>query len=163
MTNKVNRIVSLIIGSTIIIMLAINIFIVSTYATLTTSHPLENLRGVTVDPISTESPHIIFKGKYDRGIECTLEGFTVLLINTGNKDTLMLNHQHLAISPEPDTGPGRDIDIKFALHTPKSIYAGKWATQFTGSYVCRNGIFTDHKTVLVRVKPFEVYDASASN
>jgi len=161
MGNKQTSIFNVILASIIIIMLAINIFIVSTYAKLTSSHPLHNIREVSVDPISTESPHIVFTGKYDRAIMCTLNGFTVLLINTSTQDTLMLNQKHLAIAPDPDTGPGKDIDIKFALHTPKAIYAGHWATQFTGSYSCHNGMFTDQKTVLVKTKPFEVYDASA--
>ena len=162
MGQKRTSIFNVVLASIIIVMLAINIFIVCTYAKLTSSHPLQNIREVTVDPINTESPHIVFRGKYDRAIMCTLKGFTVLLINTSNQDTLMLNHNHLAISPEPNTGPGKDIDIKFALHTPKAIYAGHWATQFTGSYSCSNGMFTDQKTVLVKTKPFEVYDASVT-
>lgn len=157
MLGKHTSILNMILGITIIVMLSINVFIVFTYAKLTSSDPLQNLRGVVVDPISTEDPHIVFKGHYDRHVSCTLQHFTVLLINAQNSDTLMLTEDHLAISPDPDTGPGHNIEIKFALHTPKALYAGKWKPQFTGSYICKKGIFTDHKTVVVKVADFNVH------
>lgn len=157
MLGKVNNTINLIIGSTIIIMLAINIFIVYTYASLTSSHPLENIRGVVVEPINTTDPHLTFKGQFDRNVKCTLIDFTVLLINDETKDTLMLTKQHLAVSPDPDLGPGEGIDIKFALKTPKAIYAGVWQPQFTGLYNCSKGIFTDQKTVVVTANKFNVY------
>lgn len=159
MLGKPINIINLVIGSTIIIMLAINIFIVYTYAALTSSNPLENLRGVEVEPINTTDPHLIFKGQFDRSVKCTLQDFTVLLINDETNDTLMLTKQHLAVSPDPDIGPGENIDINFALNTPKAIYAGSWRPQFTGLYNCTKGIFTDQKTVVVTANPFNVYGA----
>lgn len=157
---KTFNLLNSIIAMSLCIMFAINTYIIFTYAKLQAAQPLENLRSVAVEPIFTNSDHIVFHGKYDREVSCTLLSFHMTFTNVSTGDTLMLDESHIVKQPKPDTGPGKEILINFSLKNPKAIYEGKWRPVFTGNYTCKNGIFHDYKTTVVRIDPLTVMAAN---
>jgi hypothetical protein len=127
-----------------------------TYAKLQMSHPLENIRAVVVEPVFVEQDLLEFTGTFDRDVSCTLQHFRLDLTNMITGDVIVLNENHLARTPAPDTGPGKDLAIEFALIMPGTIYPGRWQPEFRGAYVCRYGIFTAFKREQISINSFVI-------
>lgn len=131
---------------------------VHTYVKLSTSSPLENIRAVVVEPVYIDQELLEFSGTFDRSVSCTLLDFRLDLTNMDTGDVIGLNKNHLARSPAPNTGPGKNLEIQFALLMPNTIYPGRWQPTFDGSYICNNGIFTAHKNSHVTITSFVITD-----
>lgn len=128
------------------------------YARLQVAKPLENIRAVVVEPVYVDQELLEFTGTFDRDVSCTLHHFRLDLTNMSTGDVITLNENHLARVPPPDTGPGKDLEIEFALVMPGTIYPGRWQPEFRGAYVCRYGIFTAFKREQVTVRSFSITD-----
>ena len=85
--------------------------------------------------------------------------FTFQLRNLETKDIIILKPEHLARAPISSMSPAKNIDVNFALHIPTNLYAGTWTPTFSGSYICKNGIFTQNKHQTIAVDSFEVINS----
>lgn len=130
-----------------------------TYAHLQMASPLKNIRAVVVEPVFVDQDLLEFTGTFDRDVSCTLNHFRMDLTNMTTGDVITLNENHLATAPSPDKGPGRNLQIEFALAMPQTIYPGRWQPEFRGAYVCRYGIFTAFKREQVTVSSFLITES----
>ena len=130
------------------------------YVCLQQAWPLENFSGHIIDPIdlSTDSL-IIATGTFNRRVACEMYDFSFQLRNIKTKDIIILKPEHLARAPISSMSPAKDIDVNFALHIPTNLYAGIWTPTFSGSYICKNGIFTQNKHQTIAVDSFEVINS----
>lgn len=130
------------------------------YVCLQQAWPLENFSGHIIDPIdlSTDSL-IIATGTFNRRVACEMYDFTFQLRNIKTKDIIILKPEHLARAPISSMSPAKNIDVNFALHIPTNLYAGIWTPTFSGSYICKNGIFTQNKHQTIAVDSFEVINS----
>jgi hypothetical protein len=72
---------------------------------------------------------------------------------------IMLDKRHLTRTPKPNTGPGKNLPINFALATPNTIYPGTWNSLFRAKYFCTHGLFSVIKNVEDPVDGFKVLPA----
>jgi hypothetical protein len=130
------------------------------YVCLQQASPIENFSGHIIDPIdlSTDSL-IVATGTFNRRVACEMYDFSFQLRNVITKDIIILKPEHLARVPVASMSPAKNIDVDFALHIPTNLYAGNWAPKFTGSYICKKGIFTQNKHQTIAVDSIEVINS----
>ena len=122
--------------------------------------PLENFVGNIIDPIDLSTDReIIATGTFNRRVACEMYDFTFELRNAMTKDIIILKPEHLSQSPISTMSPANNINVHFALFIPGNLYAGWWTPTFTGSYICKNGIFTQHKIQRIPVDSFKVINS----
>ena len=127
-----------------------------TFALVHTADPLKNIKVKVAEPVYTNSAEIVWVGTYDREVACRLVKFHLLLTNGETKDVILLNANHLTRTPIPNSEPGTNFPINFAMKTPDHIYPGVWSSVFFGEYVCRKGIFQSIRRVQDPVDKFLV-------
>jgi hypothetical protein len=142
----------------IFIMIAFKASLFYSYVKLHQSHPLENIRAIVLEPVYAGQELIEFQGTFDRDVSCTLHNFRLDFTNLKTNDIIALTPAHLAKTPVPDKGPGKNLNIDFALVMPDTIYPGRWQPTFNGAYVCKYGIFTNFKRVRITVNSFLVIE-----
>ena len=140
----------------IAIMFGFKSAMIYSYIKLHQSHPLENIRAVVLEPVYEGQDLIDFQGTFDRSVSCTLHQFRLDFTNLKTGDIISLNQTHLAKAPRPDKGPGKALNIDFALTMPETMYPGRWQPHFDGAYVCKYGIFTNYKRVHITIDSFLV-------
>jgi len=130
------------------------------YVKLHQAWPLENFVGHIVDPIDLSTDReIIATGTFNRRVACEMYDFTFELRNAMTKDIIILKPEHLSQSPVSTMSPANNINVNFALFIPSNLYAGWWSPTFTGSYICKNGIFTQRKIQRIPVDSFKVINS----
>ena len=130
------------------------------YVKLHQAWPLENFVGHIVDPIDLSTDReIIATGTFNRRVACEMYDFTFELRNAMTKDIIILKPEHLSRSPVSTMSPANNINVNFALFIPSNLYAGWWSPTFTGSYICKNGIFTQRKIQRIPVNSFKVINS----
>ena len=112
-----------------------------TFVQVHTADPIKNIKVKVVDPVYINSKEIVWAGSYDRDVACKLIRFHVLLKNKDTGSIIMLGPEHLTRTPKPNSQPGTDIPINFALKTPETLYPGHWSSLFEADYLCSKGIF----------------------
>jgi len=130
-----------------------------TYYILQVSDPLKNIKVEVAQPVYVGSEEIVWVGSYDRDVKCTVVTFSLVLTNTRTADMIMLDKRHLTRTPKPNTGPGKNLPINFALATPNTIYPGTWNSLFRAKYFCTHGLFSVIKNVEDPVDGFKVLPA----
>lgn len=112
-----------------------------TFVQVHTADPLKNIQVKVVEPVYTNSEEIVWAGHYDRDVACKLVKFHVLLKNRETGSIIMLGPEHLTRTPKPNSKPGKQLPINFALKTPDTIYPGHWSSVYEADYLCQKGIF----------------------
>jgi hypothetical protein len=119
----------------------------STYSHLHRSMPLENLQAIIPDvhhyPVEGEYLEVI--GTYDRQVMCQLYDFKVFLEHQESGSISFLGRRDLITAPPANSHPGENLSIQLIMRKPKNLLAGRYSTKFEGYYVCKEGIFTEHK------------------
>lgn len=147
-------------GLLIIVMLS-SLVIMGIMAThfyiLQNEKPFKNLQVVTVEPVYTHSKEIIWKGTFDRPIDCKLLTFHLILTNTQTEDMIKLSKLHLTRAPKNKSEQaGIAIPINFAMRTPETLYKGIWNSTFTAKYFCTKGLFSSLKHSSIMMDSFSV-------
>lgn len=118
--------------------------------------PLENLEvELQHDPIVLGQDAIFdFKGNFDRDVLCEMVSFKLYVSSQNTNDVFVLDSRHIAKVPKLYVRPGQNIPIHFALNIPEHFTAGRWSTEFVGTYYCKKGIFGHLKTQSVQGPSF---------
>lgn len=155
---KLSKIVLAICFLSMFTAIGLNIYL---YVQLHQAWPLENFSGEVRTPIDLASENtIVVIGTFNRRVACEMYDFDIQLRNVDTKDILILKPEHLAKAPTSARSPANNIDVRFSLFIPRNLYIGWWTPKFTGNYICKNGIFTQHKTQRISVDSFEVINTT---
>ena len=120
------------------------------------AEPLENLEvELTHEPIVLGQDNIFdFKGHFDRDVLCEMVSFRLYVASQDTNDVFVLDKRHISKVPRLYVRPGRNIPIHFALNIPEHFTAGRWSTEFVGTYYCKKGIFGHLKTQRIQGPSF---------
>lgn len=149
------RPVEIVVYALMIAMAAFIATIFYIYSVLQEAQPLENFNASFITPVSLSTDsEIIAAGTFDRRIMCNILDFEVFLTNTQTGDVILFNKSHLTKAPVVNLKPGIGIPVSFNLAIPDTLYAGVWAPEYRGRYICRNGVFSaikDQRVILSNI------------
>ena len=131
--------------------------ILQTYTHLKYEQPLKNFQGGFETPIYMDyETKLVAYGTFDRNIACKMIDFHVLLKNIRTNDVHMLDNRHLLVIPKDFGLRGKNIKTNFVLSLPSSIKEGRYIPVFSGTYFCKEGLFSDLKHVNIQVPPIDI-------
>ena len=139
--------VNILLASLVLSMAVFIAVMFNTYTRLHKSMPLENLQATIPDvyhyPVEDEFLQVI--GTYDRKVSCQLFDFKVYLEHQDTGAISFLSRRSLVKAPPANSYPGENLPITLIMRKPENLLIGRYSTKFEGHYVCKEGIFTEHK------------------
>jgi len=156
---KFNTLIEILLYSIMACMFLFAGILTYTFIILQEARPLENVTANFSSPISlAEDTEIHATGTFDRRIVCNITDFNLFFKSESTTDIIVLTPSHLLNAPTTSVAAGSGLPIELLLSIPSTLYPGRWAVEFHGSYICRKGIFTAVKTQTILANSITVVE-----